>query len=131
MMKLAKESFDLGVFVGNIEACLDFYRDTLGLELEDKSEFPMGMMYRLKCGNSVLKLIDPKKIPPAGPSGMPAQLGYRYLTFIVANLSEICQRLKEKGVKFTIEETELRPGVRMAMVKDPDGNTVEFVQRSS
>jgi catechol 2,3-dioxygenase-like lactoylglutathione lyase family enzyme len=90
----------------------------------------MGTMYRLKCGNSSFKLIDPKKVPPAGASGMPAQLGYRYVTFTVKNLSEICGALKDKGTKFTIEEMELRPGVRIAMVKDPDGNTVEFVQRS-
>lgn len=130
MMKLAKDAFDLGVFVSDIQASLAFYRDTLGLTLEDKNDLPLGTMYRLKCGNSDFKLIDPKKVPPAGASGMPAQLGFRYATFSVTNLSEICQTLKKKGVKFTIEETELRPGVRIAMVKDPDGNTIEFVQRS-
>jgi catechol 2,3-dioxygenase-like lactoylglutathione lyase family enzyme len=51
------------------------------------------------------------------------------VTFPVTNISEICETLKEKGVKFTIPETELMPGVRIAMVQDPDGNTVEFVQR--
>lgn len=131
MMKLAKDALDLGVFVSDIKACLDFYQNALGLEFLEKNELPLGVMHRLKCGNSDFKLIEPKKVPPAGPSGMPAQLGFRYVTFSVTNLSEICQKLKEKGVKFTIEETELRPGVRIAMVKDPDGNTVEFVQRSA
>lgn len=130
MMKLAKDALDLGVFVSDIKASLDFYQDTLGLELEDKNDLPLGTMYRLKCGNSDFKLIDPQKVPPAGASGMPAQLGFRYVTFSVTNLSEICGTLKDKGAKFTIEETELRPGVRIAMVKDPDGNTVEFVERS-
>jgi hypothetical protein len=29
-----------------------------------------------------------------------------------------------------VTEREARPGVRIAMVKDPDGNIVEFVERS-
>jgi catechol 2,3-dioxygenase-like lactoylglutathione lyase family enzyme len=35
-----------------------------------------------------------------------------------------------KLIEFTLPETEIRPGVRIAMVKDPDGNIVEFVERS-
>ena len=69
MMKLAKDAFDLGVFVSDIQASLDFYQDTLGLKLEDKNDLPLGTMYRLKCGNSDFKLIDPQKVPPAGASG--------------------------------------------------------------
>jgi hypothetical protein len=33
-------------------------------------------------------------------------------------------------VEFTVSEREIRPGVHIAMVKDPDGNIVEFVERS-
>ena len=73
-------------------------------------------------------LIDPNEIPPKGPTGLLEQLGFRYVTFPVKNISEICELLKEKGVTFNVPETELRPGVRIAMVEDPDGNTVEFVQ---
>jgi catechol 2,3-dioxygenase-like lactoylglutathione lyase family enzyme len=38
--------------------------------------------------------------------------------------------LKGKGIEFAVTEREARPGVRIAMVKDPDGNIVEFVERS-
>jgi catechol 2,3-dioxygenase-like lactoylglutathione lyase family enzyme len=38
--------------------------------------------------------------------------------------------MKRKGIEFALPEKELRPGVRIAMVKDPDGNIVEFVERS-
>jgi catechol 2,3-dioxygenase-like lactoylglutathione lyase family enzyme len=130
MMKPAKDAMDLGVFVSNIQASLSFYQDTLGMEKEGESQMPIGMMHRLKFGNSVFKLIDPKEAPAKGPSGMTAQLGFRYVTFPVKNISEVCAALKEKGVKFSIPETELMPGLRIAMVKDPDGNTVEFVQRN-
>jgi catechol 2,3-dioxygenase-like lactoylglutathione lyase family enzyme len=74
-------------------------------------------------------LIDPKTVPPKGPTGLDKQLGFRYVTFPVTNIAEICEALKDKGVAFAIPETELMPGVRIAMVEDPDGNIVEFVQR--
>ena len=131
MMKLAKEALDLGVFVSDITASLKFYQEILGLGKVDETKLPMEMMHRLSYGNSFFKLIDPKEVPPKGPSGLVDQLGFRYVTFPVTNISEICEALKEKGVKFTIPETELMPGVRIAMVQDPDGNTVEFVQRDA
>jgi glyoxylase I family protein len=129
MMKPAKSAMDLGVFVSDIAASLNFYENLLGLEKEGETPMPMGMMHRLKFGDSFIKLIDPKKEPAKGPSGMTAQLGFRYVTFQVTNLSEVCAALAEKEVKFSIPETEIMPGVKIAMVKDPDGNTVEFVQR--
>jgi len=51
------------------------------------------------------------------------------VTFVVKNLSELCAELKGKGIEFSLPETEVRPGIRVAMVKDPDGNIVEFVER--
>jgi glyoxylase I family protein len=129
MMKPAKDALDLGVFVGDIQASLNFYQNLLGMEKEGQGKMPVGMMHRLKFGNSVFKLIEPKEPLPKGPSGMAAQIGFRYVTFPVTNISEICAALKEKGVKFSVPETELMPGLKIAMVKDPDGNTVEFVQR--
>jgi glyoxylase I family protein len=128
MMKLAREALDLGIFVSDINVSLKFYQETLGLEKVGETGLPVGMMHRLSYGNSFFKLIDPNEVPPKGPTGLVDQLGFRYVTFPVRNISEICEALKEKGVTFTVPETELRPGVRIAMVEDPDGNTVEFVQ---
>ena len=129
MLKPAKEALDLGIFVSDINASLKFYQETLGLEKVGETKLPMGLMHRLSYGNSFFKLIDPKEVPPKGPTGLTAQLGFRYVTFPVMNITEICEALKEKGVPFAIPETELMPGVRIAMVEDPDGNIVEFVQR--
>jgi len=129
MMKSARKALDLGIFVSDINASLKFYQETLGLEKVGETKLPMGMMHRLSYGNSFFKLIDPKTVPPTGPTGLDKQLGFRYVTFPVTNITEICETLKDKGVAFAIPETELMPGVRIAMVEDPDGNIVEFVQR--
>lgn len=130
MLKPAKSSLDLGVVVSDIQASLNFYQNLLGLELVGTVPLWFGMMHRLRFGTSDFKLIDPKVTPPRGAVGLDQQLGFRYVTFVIENLSEFCAELLEKGVEFTLPEKEIRPGVRIAMVKDPDGNIVEFVQRN-
>jgi len=130
MMKPAKNSLDLGIIVGDIQASLSFYRDILGLELVGTFPLWFGTMHRLRFGTSDFKLIEPKTVPPKGPIGLDVQLGFRYVTFVVKNLQQLCEDLKKVGIEFTMDETEIRPGTRIAMVKDPDGNIVEFVERN-
>lgn len=129
MMIAAKDSLDLGVLVRDIQASLKFYRDTLGLTFIEQVPLPFGTMHRLRFGTSDFKLIEPKTAPSAGVMGMYDQYGFRYVTFVVKNLSAVCSELSKIGVEFVIPEREIRPGVRIAMVKDPDGNVVEFVER--
>jgi catechol 2,3-dioxygenase-like lactoylglutathione lyase family enzyme len=130
MMKPAKGSLDLGVIVSDIKASLNFYQNILGLEFVGITPVWFGTMHRLRFGTSDFKLIEPKSVPPRGIIGLENQLGFRYVTFVIENLSQLCSELKNKGIEFTLPETEVRPGMRIAMVKDPDGNIVEFVERS-
>jgi predicted enzyme related to lactoylglutathione lyase len=57
-------------------------------------------------------------------------LGFRYLTFDITNLDVVCRHLEAQNMEFTRKKTQIRPGLTIAMVKDPDGNIVEFVERS-
>ncbi|MBW2233552.1 MAG: VOC family protein [Deltaproteobacteria bacterium] len=127
---LAKNSIDLGIVVQEGGAALKFYRDTLGFS--QLSDLPMpggGTMHRLLCGDSLLKIIVPDDAPPAvaPPGGIQGASGYRYWTVYVSNLGEIMQACREGGYTIAIEEVELRPGIRIGIVEDPDGNWVEFV----
>lgn len=126
----AKNALDIGILVRDIEASLAFYQGLLGLEKLGELPIPFGHMHRLAFGDSFVKLVDPKKTPAAGESGLTKVLGYRYLTFQVTNLDEICADCERAGVAFDIPKQELMPGVSIAMVRDPDGNVVEFVQRA-
>ncbi len=130
IMKPAKDSLDLGILASDIKASLRFYQDILGLEFVGLTPVNFGTMHRLRFGTSDFKIIEPKTVPPKGAVGLEKQVGFRYVTFVVQNLSEVCAQLKEKGIEFTVPEREVRPGTRIAMVKDPDGNIVEFVQRT-
>jgi catechol 2,3-dioxygenase-like lactoylglutathione lyase family enzyme len=130
MMKPAKDSLDLGILVSDIRASLEFYRDILGLEYVGERPVWFGTMHRLRFGSSDFKITQPNTMPPKGPIGLESQLGFRYITFVVQDLTGLCNELRSKGIEFFLPEKEIRPGVRIAMVKDPDGNVVEFVERS-
>jgi catechol 2,3-dioxygenase-like lactoylglutathione lyase family enzyme len=57
-------------------------------------------------------------------------LGYRYFTISVPDIRGLMTQLEAKGIRPTVPVTEFRPGVTIAMVTDPDGNTVEFLQNT-
>jgi len=130
MMEPGKDSLDLGMLVSDIKASLNFYQNILGLKFVEERPSLFGQMYRLRFGSSDFKLINPHTRPPKGPIGIEGQLGFRYVTFVVKNLSKLCEELQSKGIEFVVAEKQARPGVRIAMVKDPDGNIVEFVERN-
>jgi catechol 2,3-dioxygenase-like lactoylglutathione lyase family enzyme len=88
-----------------------------------------GTMHRMAFGDSFVKLIDPASPPPPGVPGLHGALGLRYLTFPVTDIDAVCEACRRAGVRFDVEKTEFMPGVTIAMVRDPDGNVVEFVQR--
>jgi glyoxylase I family protein len=88
------------------------------------------VMHRLTCGTSMFKLVVPAKPPPAvaPPGGIHGAPGYRYWTISVANIETLIAECGAAGHTIAVPITELRPGVTIAIVEDPDGNWVEFVQ---
>ncbi len=133
-VQLAKSAVDLGIVISESERSLAFYCGLLGLEHVADTPMPVGAtgtMHRVQCGDTLLKLVRYGETPrPAAPGGIAGALGYRYLTLIVSNLDEIMQECVDAGVVVTVPVTEIRPGVRIGMVEDPDGNWVEFVETS-
>ena len=130
-IKLNKDSIDIGIVVRDADAALKFYKDTLGFE--DTGTMPMmggGTMYRLLCGSTLVKLVAPDKELPATapPGGITGAYGYRYWTVSVPNLDELTGACEAAGYKIAIKPREIRAGVRISMVEDPDGNWVELLE---
>lgn len=127
---LAKSAIDLGIVSNNPDAMLGFYRDLLGFNYEGSIDMPGGTtMHRLWCGESLIKILQHKNPPPASapPGGIQGGTGYRYWTMIVSNIDEIVEECQAAGVNPIVGPVEIRPGVTIAIVEDPDGNWVEFV----
>ena len=133
LVQLSKDSIDLGIVVSDADKALAFYRDLLGFPLQGEMPMPGGAkMYRLLCGTSLLKIIHtPGDLGGAAKGGITGALGYRYFTMYVTNLQEISDKCAAAGYNVAIAPVTIRPGVTIAMVEDPDGNWVEFLETSA
>jgi len=132
-IEVKKNAIDIGIVTNNLEAMLNFYRDTLGLEFEATIDMPGGgVMNRFKVGDSVIKIIetDPKPTTEAAPGGIRGATGYRYWTITVGNLEACVQKAADDGAKVIVPAKLIRPGVTIAIITDPDGNWVELLQNS-
>lgn len=128
---LTKDSIDLGIVTRNPEVMLEFYRDTLGFEFEGEMPMPGGgNMLRLHCGTSMIKIVTPGNLTDVDspPGGIGGATGYRYWTISVSNLDALTDKCVAGGAKVAISPRDIRPGVRIAIIEDPDGNWVEFLQ---
>jgi catechol 2,3-dioxygenase-like lactoylglutathione lyase family enzyme len=128
--ELSVPALDLGVVTADAERLLAFYRDTLGLVPDGDVPFPgLGVLHRLRCGQSTVKVLALERTPEASAprGGFSAATGFRYCTLHVANLDAVVAACRERGYAIPVDLRRLRPGVRVAMVEDPDGNTVELM----
>ena len=89
-----------------------------------------GTMHRLRCGDSLIKLVALDTVPEARPAAGPidAGTGFRYFTIHMSNIAAVVEACVAAGVKVVVPVVELRPKVTIAIVEDPDGNLVEFLQ---
>jgi catechol 2,3-dioxygenase-like lactoylglutathione lyase family enzyme len=132
-VKLTKDSFDLGIVVADIQASLAFYRDFLGLPFERATPFSKTTtLHFLKAGTGSIKLWEVAEPPAPVAKGWPldAAPGFRYITLSVSNLDEVVGAAADAGVEVRVPVTEIMPGVKIAILADPDGNSVELLQAS-
>jgi predicted enzyme related to lactoylglutathione lyase len=130
-LQITKDSIDLGIVTKDAEASLKFYRDTLGLTEDGAMDMPGGgKMVRLACGTTTVKIVVNAKEPAASaaPGGIGGATGYRYFTISVSNLKDATDECAEAGYKVVVPPTEIRAGITISMIEDPDGNWVELLQ---
>ena len=123
---------DLGLVVRDIDAVLPFYRDAVGLPVLFDFAIPGGdsHMWQLAVGESVLKLVTHGTPPEAAnpPGGMAAATGLRYFTIGTDDIEAAVATCEAAGAPIPLPVTALMPGIRIAMVEDPEGNVLEFLE---
>jgi predicted enzyme related to lactoylglutathione lyase len=126
-----KGGFDLGIVTTNGDDMLRFYRDVVGLEFEatvNMEALGVAAMHRVWANESLLKIVVPTKEVPAGPGGgMMGASGMRYFTLAVPDVQSALDACADAGAPIIWDRREVRPGVVVGMVEDPDGNWVEFI----
>ena len=69
---------------------------------------------------------------PDGKTNPPPVTPYQGLDHFglsVTGIDAIVAELKAKGVEFTLEPTDIRPGVRIAFLSGPEGVSIELLER--
>ncbi len=56
--------------------------------------------------------------------------GLDHFGLTVSGIDAVCVDLKAKGVEFTREPTTVRPGVRVAFLRAPEGVSIELLERN-
>lgn len=127
-------ALDVGLVVADLEQSLSFYHDLVGLPIVGELNTSLvgrGRMVQLSYGESLIKLIQLETNPNPSYKGVSAALGIRYITLLVADIETVMGRLEQAGTIISTPMTQLGNGALIAMVEDPDGNTVEFVQEAT
>lgn len=116
------------------EKSTDFYVNKLGMKKVGEMHFPDATNYFFAVeedpASPMLELThnhgrtEPYKMGD----------GYAHVAFIVDNLEETVERLKEQGVEVVVEPKTMNVeghDYKISFVKDPDGYRVELVQRGT
>ena len=121
---------DLGI-VSADATLVDFYQEVLDATLLDARPLPMGTIHRLSVGPVTLKIMVPveRPTPDEAAEAFWHRAGIRYFTLWVDDLDDLSARWAARGGVVAIAPFELRPGVRTAVLTDPDGNTMEAMQQ--
>ena len=121
------------LYVEDYQACLEFYRDILGLEVSFVSE--IDRYAELTKGTTKLTLLCRSKIKEYFGTQTPVSFGNKddaiALSFQVADVDAACKYLEGKKVEIVSQPWDFRDwGVKLALVRDPEGNLIELVQAS-
>jgi catechol 2,3-dioxygenase-like lactoylglutathione lyase family enzyme len=119
------------LFVNNYETCLQFYRDILGLEVTFISN--IDRYAELTNKKIKLTLMCNSKIKEYFGNQTQVSFGQRNdaiaLCFRVQDVDEACKHLKQKEVEIvSLPWSFLDWGIKIALVRDPDGNLIELIQ---
>ena len=122
-------SLEVG-YVSADAGLVDFYATVLELTALEPMVFPVGTLHRLEIPGGLLKVLVPAEEPAVAPDtgAFTDTRGLRYITVRVGDLDRVLARATEHGGTVVLEPMDVGGGSRLAILRDPDGNTFEVSQ---
>jgi catechol 2,3-dioxygenase-like lactoylglutathione lyase family enzyme len=126
-----------GVSVGSLAVTEPFYREVLGFDrVEDRFEFPQhGLkgVVLLNPQGARVELFEREGSVPTGPHHQiesTRRQGWFQFALTVPDIEATFAAVVAAGAEPSLAPTTAPDGIsRVAFVRDPDGNLVEFLQR--
>jgi predicted enzyme related to lactoylglutathione lyase len=103
------------LLVSDMDRSIDFYQNTLGLELKSRSKEWIELIK-----NGTVLALHPAKFKNLSTDGV-------LIGFKVSNLDDICKKLKGKNVKF-VQEISTEEFGKYAIIEDPDGYKISVME---
>ena len=139
---------EVGICVNNLEQMISFYNEVLGFQLISQIEVEAGKsketgftnggytIVRLQTNyGERIKLVRPKSDRDRRSTGKEvlSMAGNVFLTFIVNDLKMALDTVGQHIDNFRTENqiAEVRDGVFLSIIDDPEGNHIELVQYTS
>jgi lactoylglutathione lyase len=113
----------------NPEATAAFYERMFGAEVIRTMQQGKPRI-DLKVGGAnvfILPVVPGDKTNP--PPTSPYQ-GLDHFGLAVTGIDAVVAELKAKGAEFTMEPNNIRPGIRIAFLRGPEGVSIELLERS-
>ncbi|MEZ6023727.1 MAG: VOC family protein [Hyphomonadaceae bacterium] len=135
---------EVGFCCRDLDALARFYTEVLGFELVSVVEVDAKRARQAALSSGAyrvarlqtpwgerIKLLQPNQPPAPGEASewILDRCNTAYVTFIVDDLAAMVARLSGRITLLTgPNKVEVRPGVWLAFVRDPEGNLLEFVE---
>ena len=84
----------------------------------------------LKVGGANVFILPVVPGDRTAPSPKSPYQGLDHFGLSVTGIDAIVAELKAKGAEFTMEPTDIRPGVRIAFLRGPESVSIELLERS-
>ena len=119
------------LYVDDYDKSLIFYRDILGLKVVMESQ--VDRYVEFDTGTTKLTVMCRNQITGYFGSKTPVFFGHKddaiALSFGVKDVDEACSYFERKGVEIVSQPWNFASwGVKLALIRDPEGNLVELVQ---
>jgi catechol 2,3-dioxygenase-like lactoylglutathione lyase family enzyme len=84
----------------------------------------------LKLGGADIFIAPVAPNSGVNPPPVTPYQGLDHFGLHVDGLDEVAADLKQKGVEFTMEPNNFRPGIRICFIRGPEGVSIELLERS-
>ncbi|MGV3760624.1 MAG: VOC family protein [Actinomycetota bacterium] len=118
---------------GDPDRLARFLVDGLGFVADGGHRFPQGEVRRFRRDDARCKVFSPTAGAPAaeGGEGWPTHAGFAYAALLVPDADAALAQAVQAGATVMAELVAHRPGARMAMVRDPEGNVWELLEEGA
>ena len=114
----------------NPEATAQYYERMFGAEVV-RSTQQGSPRIDLKLGGANIFIAPVASGDGVNPPPTTPYQGLDHFGLLVTGIDSIVAELKAKGAVFTKEPTTVRPGVRVAFLRAPEGVSIELLDRSA